>query len=53
LTSTATGTSAPSSSATSSGGGIPEFPYQLFATVILTAVILAAYLVARRAGRVS
>jgi len=35
------------SSASSGGGGIPEFPYQLIATIILTALILTSYLLIR------
>jgi hypothetical protein len=41
------------STASSGGGGIPEFPYQLIATTLFTALVLASYFVVRRNGRQS
>jgi hypothetical protein len=35
------------STTSSGGGGIPEFPFQLFTVVVFTAAVAGAYLVAR------
>lgn len=39
------------SAASSSGGGIPEFPFQVLAVAILTVLIAASYLIVRRPER--
>ena len=43
-----TTTQSTAASTSSSGGGIPEFPYQLLTLGAFTAVVVAAYLAARR-----
>lgn len=42
-----------SAASTTSGGGIPEFPYQSAAVIIFTVLIAAPYLFMRRRGRLS
>ena len=39
------------STASSGGGGIPEFPYQMLAVTIFAVVIVASYLLVRNNGR--
>ena len=41
----------PSSTSTSSSGGIPEFPYEGLAVVAVTALVLASYLLVRQTKR--
>lgn len=43
-----TSTTASQASATTGNGGIPEFPYQLVAVTIFTALLAASYLLVRR-----
>jgi hypothetical protein len=51
ITSSATMPTTSASTSSSSGGGIPEFPYQAITATILTVIVIASYLVARRTMR--